>query len=260
MHIAHQQRLLPVIGITIDCQKGSKGSYSVYDWYCVRKQYAASLTEIGAIPVMLPYATELVSHYIDLCDGIIFSGCDNHIDPKYYNETPLLQDPDRYMYPLRMDFESTLMNAAIEADIPIYGICAGMQLLNVLHQGTLIQDIAKQTDSQIDHARTDEREKIIHDITLFEGTMIHQIINMNHISVNSSHIQAVKDVGTGLKVTAISGKDGIIEAIEKPSNTFCIGVQWHPEFNAAGTDNLITKAFVSAAKQYYYKKAKLTSH
>ena len=145
------------------------------------------------------------------------------------------------------------MRRALEADLPVFAICRGIQVLNVALGGTLVQDIPDEVSRSIDHMVREPRVAIAHDVwmapdSLLERLMRARIDQGDDCPVNSRHHQAVKDLGEGLIATA-NAPDGVIEAVEHPNSRFCLGVQWHPEnFYRTGEFRPLFEGFVKACK------------
>jgi putative glutamine amidotransferase len=151
------------------------------------------------------------------------------------------------MAPQRYDFELEMARLASDADVPLLGICGGMQAINVALGGSLIQDISSQVPSALQH-RVGNATRFSHEVQVAPRSLLHRIVRLPEIRVNSSHHQAVKRVAPALVVSALA-PDGIIEAIEAPDRRFFLGVQWHPEF-LYGHDEAqrrLFRAFIRAA-------------
>lgn len=164
--------------------------------------------------LLIPVVSEKhLSEICQMCDGLVLTGSGNDVYPEYYNEDRIKEKEYFYdEYPL----VKNITKLFADEHKPIIGICAGMQELNVIFGGTLNQRI--ENHKLLDHSK--------HRVKIAEDSFLNQVYNKEEIEVNSYHMQSVKDVAPGFKVTAISSKDGIIEAIEKDN---IIGVQWHPE-------------------------------
>jgi len=145
----------------------------------------------------------------------------------------------------RTNFELLAAEIMLKQNKPVLGICGGEQLINVLYKGSLIQHIPDEIKNPIEHEQKNPRNEAGHSVTIQENTKLHSIITKQNIMVNSAHHQAIKVPGKGLIVNAISN-DGVIEGIEDPTKTFCIGVQWHPEFFIQDSDNKLLNAFINA--------------
>ena len=164
---------------------------------------------------------------------MLLGGAD--VEPSRYGETP--HPTFEASEGNRDEYETELIALALERDLPLLAICRGIQILNVALGGSLIQDIPSQTSSLVqacDRAERAEGEgRIAHEVSVASGTRLHAILGpqldaRGMCGVNSRHHQAVKQLGRDLVVTAVA-PDGIIEAIERPASSFCVGVQWHPE-------------------------------
>ena len=221
--------------------------------------YMESAQRAGAQPWLLDPAGDLPIDAVRNASGIMLLGGAD-IDPSRYGETP--HPTFQASESNRDEYETELIALAIEYDVPLLAVCRGIQILNVALGGTLIQDIPSQTSSVIRHALAPgadaqaSKAVVAHEVSVTAGTRLHAILGpqldaRGMCGVNSRHHQAVKDLGRDLVVTAVA-PDGIIEAIERPASSFCVGVQWHPEnfcredaYNFAA----LFRAFVSAAER-----------
>ncbi len=238
----------PLIAITLDAE--SPGRYSTMPWYALRQNYCEAILEAGGIPLPVPHHAELAEEYASLADGFIFTGGAFDIDPALYgvdhrHETVITKQQ-------RTTFEWRLMQLAHKLEKPILGICGGMQLLNVVLGGTLIQHIPDEVPNCLAHEQPHPRTGPGHDIQVYENTLLHRLVNLvmseGKISVNTAHHQAIKTLGEGFRINAMAG-DGVIEGIEDPRRTFCLGVQWHPEYHVSEADKKIFTGFIQAAGQ-----------
>jgi putative glutamine amidotransferase len=160
-------------------------------------------------------------------DGLVLSGGID-LNPKLYGEQmhPEADEPDD----IRDATELALLHASLERDMPVLAICRGMQLLNVALGGSLVQHI-QACDV---HRRYDQDKSIaVHCVKVVPETQLAGILGEGLVAVNSRHHQALARIGLGLIVSA-SSEDGLVEGIELPGMRFAIGVQWHPEDQAAG--------------------------
>ena len=133
------------------------------------------------------------------------------------------------MSPKRAYFELGMVRQAIQRDRPVFGLCGGLQVLNVALGGTLIQDIATQVDEALPHQQETSATRTWHRVQVCDGTRLHRILKCQILRVNSAHHQAPWNVAKDLTVNALA-PDGIIEGLEASNRRFVIGVQWHPEF------------------------------
>jgi len=184
----------------------------------------------GGTPLIIPVVTELshIQKILDLIDGIIFSGGVD-IDPRYYGENPgyglgrVEPERDRHEFELGK-------KVLYEMDIPVLGICRGIQLLNVVTGGTVYQDIRLEKDYSFNHGMLDlaPKDYLAHEVNIKPGSLLHSIFQKERIRVNSFNHQAVKTPGKGFTVT-MEADDGLIEGMEIPGKRFVAAVQWHPE-------------------------------
>jgi putative glutamine amidotransferase len=234
----------PIIGITLDREE--KGGYASFPWYALRENYTQSVINSGGVPLLLPHEPDLVADYMRMIDGLIITGGNFDIDPSYYgekitNERVLTKDK-------RTLFEIAITRAALDGDLPILAVCGGLQLLNVLQGGSLIQHIPDAIQNALEHEQKTPHDQTSHSITITASSLLHKITGLEQMEVNSSHHQAVKQLGRGLRVSAIA-PDSVIEAIESERHRFCLGVEWHPEYEILPADTAIFKALIKAAKK-----------
>jgi putative glutamine amidotransferase len=220
--------------------------------------YLESARRAGAEAWLLDREKDAPADVVRRVAGIMLLGGAD-VEPSRYGEAahPTFQASETQ----RDEYETELIALAIERDLPLLAICRGIQILNVVLGGSLIQDIPSQTSSVIQHTAPPDEPRtqkgvIKHEISVTTGTRLHAILGpqldaRGMCGVNSRHHQAVKDLGRDLVVTAVA-PDGIIEAIERPASSFCVGVQWHPEnfYLEAGYNFApLFRAFVSAAER-----------
>jgi putative glutamine amidotransferase len=216
----------PKIGITVDYNDSLTCYESPYN-------YAAAVEMAGGIPILLPYRSALISEYVDLMDGIIFSG-GNDLDPKSWGES--YHAKANAIDPQREKFEMALMAEVEKRRMPTLGICLGSQVMNVYRGGSLHQflpdlsrpDPIEHRKVNGDPGRDGAGSFNRHTVILEQDSLACQAIGKPEISSNTSHKQAINRVGKGLRVIA-KAPDGIIEGIEDPSFPLWVGVQWHPE-------------------------------
>ena len=187
-------------------------------------------------------------------DGLLLTG-GNDVAPSRYGEAPLSTTVEAE--PGRDEFELKLVAGARARNLPIFAICRGVQLLNVACGGTLVQDIPSQVTGALTHSLEvppHESYSLAHEVWLDKGTLLSNLMgerlsDTDACEVNSRHHQAVKQAAPGLVVSA-TAPDGVIEAIEDPAATFCLGVQWHPEnFWRTGEFRPLFEGFLEAAQR-----------
>jgi len=243
----------PIVGILPDFCLGSKEKgYSAYNHYALRQNYVDAISNNGALAIIIPYNHQAIEQYLSLIDGLLIVGGDMDIHPNRYQETEI--HPKTKLNLTRENFEFHLVSEAIKnVHLPIFGICNGMQLLSVLHQGKIIQHIPDDPKF-INHLQSILPDfanyQPYHQLTINPQSKLAKIVQETSFSVNSSHHQAVQS--TNLQVSATTA-DGIIEAVEDSERDFYLGVQWHPEFLTAKHDNKIFQSFVSACQNYQQK-------
>lgn len=214
----------PVIGITtyLDTTNPMK----VYA--AVSNSYIHSVLSAGGIPVMLPVVedTDTAMAYLSVIDGLLLSGGED-VCTMVYGENPIKEV--EMFCPQRDAFEIALFSAALEQNIPVLGICRGLQVMNAALGGTLYQDIFVQCSNCLGHLpKKLPVDCLYHTITIEKDSILAAIFEKEEIRVNSYHHQAVKDVAKDFRATAFS-TDRVIEAIEHKEKSFVLGVQWHPE-------------------------------
>lgn len=235
----------PLIGITLDFEEA--GGYSKYPWYALRDNYCASVAAYGGIPIPLPHEVELADHYAELLDGLIITGGNFDVPPEMYGDTSM--HAATTVKRRRTQFEWAITEKAIARDMPVFGICGGEQLLNVILGGTLIQHIPDEIPNALEHEQPNPRHEVGHSVKLAEGSELHRIVGTTDIMVNSAHHQAVRAPAKGSIVNAVA-PDGVIEGIEMQDKRFLIGVQWHPEFLITDADKALYQAFIDASRDY----------
>ena len=213
----------------------------------------------GALPVMVPAvdADSIVTrseielaHYAEALDGLVLQG-GNDLAPESYGEAPL--HPDWAGDRVRDRYEMELVEAFIQAGKPVFGICRGFQLLNVMHGGTLLQDIATQRPDSVAHRDTPRFERHFHEIELVGGSRLAELYpQVSRARVNSIHHQGIKDLAPGFDIEARSPDDGLIEAIRRRGPGYVAAVQWHPEFHdtqhGSFDDSAMLNDFLSVAR------------
>ncbi len=189
--------------------------------------YSQAVLNCGGAPLLIPISQDRRSLGA-ICrrlDGLILSGGPD-INPRFYKDEPRqgLRDVDE----AQDEMELEITRQALAAGVPVFGICRGLQLMNVAMGGTLYQDIAREVPKSYDHAPKADRSVLTHKVRIESGTRLQATLQRRSLWVNSQHHQAVKEPAPGLIVSA-AASDGIIEALEDPRQAFVLGVQWHPE-------------------------------
>ena len=232
----------PVIGITLDSEEA--GGYSRFPWYAIRENYGSAIAAAGGVPFMLPHETALVGDCLNHVSALVVTGGAFDIDPAMFGAAD--RHPTVTLKEGRTEFEEAATAGALARNKPVLGICGGHQLLNVVLGGTLIQHIPDEVEGALAHEQPNPRNEPGHPVTVVEESLLHRITGATALSVNSAHHQAVAEVGDGVVVNA-TAPDGVIEGIEAPAYHFCLGIQWHPEFEINAADSAIFAALVAAA-------------
>lgn len=209
----------PVIGIT--------GNYDK-ETCTLAEGYYQSVLKAGGMPLIIPpfQETDRLCQMLDTIDGIIFSG-GGDINPLFFGEEPIKELHS--ITPERDRQELLLARLAYDRQIPMLGICKGIQTINLALGGTVYQDIHTQMEgTRIKHSQDQDRRYPSHSVRLMPGSIMQRIFGSTTITVNSFHHQACKEAAPCLNATAIS-PDGVIEAIESNEFKSVLGVQWHPE-------------------------------
>ena len=218
----------PIIGITCETYtEFSKMTGHSYDTHAVTISYIRAVENAGGTPVLLPLLEkkEQALNLLNAIDGLLLTGGED-IDPALYNEEPrpdlsrLDTDKDR--------LEMWIIKSAVGQNMPIFGICRGVQMLNVVMGGSLYQDVKQFSPDVLKHYQQAPRYHATHDILVERGSRLFDIVDSEIVRVNSFHHQAIKDLAPGLVITA-RARDSIIEGIESWDYDFLLGIQCHPE-------------------------------
>ena len=209
--------------------------------------YVHAVENAGGFPVLLPFwqDQDALATLRWRLDGLMLMG-GGDVDPAHYGEPahPETQPPEA----ARDHIELKLVRQALDEDLPVLGICRGLQVLNVAMGGTLVQHLPEQLPGALDHEMSthghDERR---HPIAIEAGSRLAALVGATRHEVNSSHHQAIATLGRDIHVVA-QAEDGVVEAIELPARTFAVAVQFHPERMAKDDPAMrrLFEAFVAA--------------
>lgn len=248
-------RMKPLIGVPTQTLQAIDGIPPdlPHSWV-MNHRYFTALAATGAAPVMVPLLVRDESVLRGIYDGLdgVFLAGGVDVDPATYHEPRAAlcgrTDLDR-------DHVEVLFAQWARADgKPVFGVCRGLQIINVAAGGSLYQDCTDYEGSlKHDYFPTAgyARDYLAHTVQVHAGTRLHEIFDADDVAVNSMHHQGLKQIAAGL-VPSATAPDGLIEALEAPGEAFCVGVQWHPEMlvdSDAGTRRLF-EAFVAAAASY----------
>jgi len=215
--------------------------------------YEESVRRAGGEPWVLDPAADRPEDVMRSAGGLLLAG-GGDVRPEIYGDIP--HATYHAAEPGRDEYEIELIRRAFEADLPVFAICRGLQVLNVARGGTLVQDIPTEVPGAVEHAFAvppNQPFTLAHEVWMEEGSLLARLAgeaesDSESRQVNSRHHQAAKQLGEGL-VASATAPDGVIEAVEDPTRRFCVGVQWHPEnFYRTGEFRSLFEAFVKACR------------
>ena len=237
----------PWIGITTNRTVNSAGNLM----HSIIEAYVVSISNAGAVPVLIPLGLDIdqLRSIISRLEGILFSG-GGDVHPDVYKS---LMHPQVYGIDSDRDrVEILLLEQVLKSNIPFFGICRGLQLINVGMGGTLYEDLNDQFSGSLRHNSPEDwsRDSLAHPVKISPKSRLFDILQQDTFSVNSWHHQGIRRLADGVSSSAVA-PDGVIEAIELPDHPFGLAVQWHPEWlqNHELMQRLF-KAFVQAAFQF----------
>ncbi len=232
----------PVVGIP--CYSGERAG-SGRPFYGNNQSYVRALIGAGMAPMLIPPMDEAALEAVCArLDGLLLSGGED-VDPSRYGEErlPVCEPSD----PQRDAMELALTRMALEHDLPTFGICRGIQTLNVALGGTLYQDLETQRPESHPHAMGHlPRTTLTHEVVVERDSRLAEILGVERLGVNSLHHQAVRELGAGARVVAWAD-DGVVEGMDLPGRSFVLAVQYHPE-ELYETDELSRKLFAAFAR------------
>ena len=237
----------PVIGITAAIEHASWAAWDQVEGNVSQRTYSVRVAAAGGLPLVLPAdeaSAESPEQLLGLLDGLLLSGGAD-LDPGSYGSEP---DPRTSNHRAERDrFELSLARAAIAADLPVLGVCRGMQLLNVACGGTLIQHLP---DSER-HLHTPGRFSD-HDVRLEPGSLAAAAAGTERLSASSHHHQGIERLGTGLTATGWAEPGDAIEAIEARDREFVLGILWHAEEQESSR---VIASFVEASSSFAARRS-----
>jgi putative glutamine amidotransferase len=234
----------PVIGICTSLARASWGPWGEVVCDLSPRAYSLAVQDAGGLAVLLPpddRTAEQPSELLALLDGLMLAGGAD-VDPASYGARP--HDETRDAWPERDRFELALAHAALERDMPVLGICRGMQMLNVACGGTLTQHLPEVVGD--DRHRHTPGTYSDHSVVVAEGSLAAQAVGSGRAAVKSHHHQGLDELGEGVTAVAWSEGDDVVEAIELPGKAYALGVLWHPEEDERSA---VIKSLVDAARR-----------
>jgi putative glutamine amidotransferase len=236
----------------------TRNAYAPKTLQYIEESMAHWVTRGGALPVMVPSSFSVeatpstgidANDYAQWLDALVLHGGAD-VWPSSYGEEPL--NPNWSGDRQRDAYEIALVRAFVAAGKPVFGVCRGLQLINVAFGGTLYQDIPTQLAQSKPHRDSAVFDHHFHSLDVVAGTRLHALLTQtHHPKINSIHHQGIKDLAPGFVVEARCPDDGLIEAIRYTGGTYVAAVQWHPEYHSPtlGTldDSAMLQDFLAAA-------------
>lgn len=237
----------PLIGIPCHAGVGAESDRPIF---YNNRAYIRAVERAGGVPILIPILEKFegLDTLLPRLDGLLLSGGID-VDPQRYNEEPhpMLGKTNPDLDKL----ELTLVDWAMEKNVPILGICRGMQVLNVATGGSLYQDLASQYPGSLKHPNWElPRNTMIHSVRVERGTRMEKILGTREVRVNSLHHQAAKVPGDGIVVSGFAD-DGVAELLEIPKQRFMLAAQCHPEelYETGSVWERLFKAFITESSQ-----------
>lgn len=236
----------PVIGLSAYAVRAEWGVWDAAATL-LPQAYVDAVLRAGGLPIVLPALPGAIGEILDRVDAVLIAGGPD-VEPARYGADagPDTQPPSR----VRDAAESELVTGATRRGMPVLGICRGLQLLNVVRGGTLVQHLPDVVGTELHCPEPGRYGR--HEVKVEPGSLLAAVLGgadarpVERTVVPSYHHQAIESLGAGLVVTA-RADDGVIEAAEDPRLPFCLGVQWHPE---VGDDPALFDGLISAARRY----------
>jgi putative glutamine amidotransferase len=230
----------PVVGITTYVTDAHWGYWNL-EAALIPSDYVNAVAQAGGRPLLVPPSLDGVEETLDALDAVVFTG-GSDVDPDLYGEDA---HPETFgINRLRDEAELALLAAALERDMPVLGICRGIQVLNVAMGGDLHQHVPELVGHE-GHKHDPPGEFVAHDVAVEPKSRLAEMLG-ERTTVMSHHHQGVKSLAPGL-VESARADDGLVEAVEAPDKRFTVGVLWHPE---AGRDARLFEGLVAEARRY----------
>jgi len=210
----------PVIGITTYGRNEAKE-------FCLQAAYVDAVRSAGGIPILLPPGEDHPRIVSQLLNGLILAG-GGDIAPELYDgdRHPMIYSID----PERDRFELAMANMAMEYELPVLGICRGLQVLTVASGGDLVAHVPDQFGIEVSHRCEQPTRPSQHDVQLVPGSLLSELFKLPKVTVTSWHHQSARSLAGGWQLAA-HAEDGVIEAIEHQGHPWAVAVQWHPEMS-----------------------------
>jgi putative glutamine amidotransferase len=225
------------------------------EWHVLAEDYIREIEKAGGLPLMMPVykLNEELDGILEIADGFLFTG-GRDTDPAYFGEDFTSKITSNNPYRDRWEY-ALAKKLLFESDIPVLGICRGIQILNVAAGGTLYQDLTEGGSRPSHVIKGAPSYHPVHDVKLSQDSRLRKIMDKDVIRTNSLHSMAVKDVGRTLKVTGIT-KDGVVEVVEQQADRYLMAVQFHPEVMTCAHPELskIYQSLVDASAEYKRRK------
>jgi putative glutamine amidotransferase len=225
------RRRKPLIAITVGKQnpRTPTGEVQAVTTGC-NVNYVNAVVRAGGAPVLLPRIADAdaIRTVVESADGLLLTGGGDVVSLAYGEEPHLTS---KYQDPVRDEMELEATRAALDAELPILGVCRGLQLLNVARGGTLIQDIPSQVENAVKHYGEGLDPVLLHTIDIEPDSLLACVARATTMAVNSYHHQAAKDLGAGLRVNC-RARDGVVEGLESSDGRPILALQFHPEEHA----------------------------
>jgi putative glutamine amidotransferase len=204
-------------------------AHGAFSRYATATTYTEAVEAAGGVPVVIPPQAGNIEEIISIVDGLLISG-GGDIRPDRYGDSEV-HETTYGIHDGRDELEIALVREATNRDIPMLCICRGIQVLNVALGGTLIQDVADQYSTQIEHRQQTNairKEDPSHVVTVTPGTLLATTYEADEINVNSFHHQAIRELAPDLEINGVS-PDEVVEGVSHPGSSWILGLQWHPE-------------------------------
>lgn len=229
----------PIIGIILDWKEN--GDFSRFPHYALRTNYFQAIHKSGGIPLAIPYIHEEIDEYLEIINGLVIPGGGYAFPEEWYADK---NEPPPYKPSPRLAFDLEITEKALIKNMPVLGICAGMQIIGGINGCKMTRNVKKYLGTEMDHWG-DSPEKYAHEVQVMHGTTLEKITERNNFPVNTRHREALVEIPDNVTINCIA-PDKVVEGIELPHYKFVIGVQWHPEFFAEQNDSNmdIFRAFI----------------